>query len=404
MHQSPDDLSPPAPEQDDAAALPLIDLDSAPAHPPGRRKRVIQIGLLVAALVGVFVTFWRVILPTPAPGPPVALQPTALPRALNLLSNVNYGTLSLNGQPLPNEQALTVRLTGASPYTVTLDAPPFRPLSCPFPPPPPPPPYGFTPCVAGGEFTLDQQSVTILQLLFTLADLPAVQQQQITTLIPQVVRAEQTTTAPAQAAIVTDLPSDGTITSERLSEPLEASVSLVPIQQNGQAGTSCQGFVCTGSGVFQPNNALSGQFWAVTTPVALRWRFTTASGQVVSEVTFPISSSLTLFLSYAAVTGWQVGLLSPAQLSQDLTRLICSTGADLLAGEAQQHSGEYGWAVTTLADQGIGGCELSLQLNAIDQGHFVWRFGVLLAADARAQSTLPALPIASLADLAAVGG
>jgi hypothetical protein len=40
----------------------------------------------------------------------------------------------------------------------------------------------------------------------------------------------------------------------------------------------------------------------------------------------------------------------------------------------------------------------------VDQGHFIWRFGVLLAADASAHSTLPALPVALPADLAAVGG
>lgn len=402
MCQPSDDPLPISPDQQDGEALPLVDLESFPTRPSSRRKRIVQLGLLMAALV-VVVTFGKVVVPTTAPGPSAPLQPTALPQALNLLSNVNYGTLTINSQPLSNQQTQTIRLPSKPPYTITLEAPPFRTLSCPFPPPAPPAPYGFTPCLAGGEFTLDQQSVTTLQMLFTLADLPPAQQQQITTLIPQAVTAEQTITAPAQSFIVTGLPPDGTITTEQLSGPLEAGASLVPIPQNSQEGTSCQGFICTDSGVFHPNDALSGQFWAVTTPVALRWRFTTTSGQVVSEVTFPSTTALTLYLSYTAPIGWQVGLLSPAQLSRNLTQLFCSTGANMLAREAQQRTNEI-WEVTTLHDQGIEGCELGLQLNAIGQGLFVWRFGVLLAADAKAHSTLPTLPIATPADLAVVGG
>lgn len=404
MSQPSDEPVPISPDQGDGERLPLVDLDALPARPPSLRKRVVQVGLLLAALVMVMVTFWRVVVPTSAPGLPVPLQPTALPRALSLLSNINYGTLTLNGHPLSDQQTQTIRLPSKPPYTLTLNAPPFRPLSCPFPPPAPPAPYGFTPCLAGGEFTLNQQSVTTLQMLFTLADLPPAQQQQITSLIPQAVTAEQTITAPAQSFIVTALPPDGTITTERLPEPLEASAALIPSQQNGLGGTACQSFICTDSGVFQLNNALSGQFWEVTTPAALRWRFTTASGHVVSEVTFPIAAYPTLFLSYTATTGWQVGLVSPAQLSQDLTHLICSTGTGMLASAAQQQTNEGYWGATTLHDQGIEGCELSLQLNGVDQGQFVWRFGVLLAVDAKAHSALPTLPIATPADLAAVGG
>ena len=389
MSQPPDHPLPISSDQEDGAALPLVDLETLPTRPPAWRKRVVQIGLLLAALVVVIVTFWGIIVPKTLPGPPVLLQPAALPRALSILSNVNYGTLTINGQPQSNPLPMTIRLHSKPPYIITLEAPPFRPLSCPFPPPAPPAPYGFTPCLAGGEFTLNQQSVTTLQMLFTLADLPPAQQQQITTLIPQAVTAEQMITAPAQSFIVTGLPADGTITTERLSEPLEASASLVPSPQNSQEGTSCQGFLCTGSGVFPPNDALSGQFWEVTTPVALRWRFTTASGHIVSEVTFPIATALTLYLSYTVPAGWQVGLLSPAQLSQDLTQLFCPTGANMLASEAQQQTNEEYWDVTTLHDQGIEGCELSLQLNGADQGLFVWRFGVLLAADAQAHSTPP---------------
>ena len=404
MSQPPGNELPISPDQEDSEALPLVDLDTLPARPPIWRKRIVQIGFLLAALMVVLVTFRGIVVHHPPPGPPAPLQPTALPQALSLLSNVNYGSLSINGQPQSRPLPLLVKLPNTPPYTLTLEAPPFRPLSCPFPPSVPPTPYGFTPCLAGGEFTLDEQRVTTLQMFFTLADLPPAQQQQLTTLIPQVITAQQTITVPAQSAIVTGLLPDGTSSSERFPEPLEASASLVPSQQNSQEGTSCQSFLCSDAGSFPLNGALSGQFWQVTTPVALRWHFTTAGGQVVSAVTFPSATRLTLYLSYVAPTGWQVALLPSAQLSQDLAQLACSTGANQLVGEAQQHSGELDWGVTTLADQGIAGCELDLQLDAVDQGHFLWRFGVLLAADDLAHRTLPTLPMASPAELAAVEG
>ena len=404
MSQPPDEPLPTPPGQDDQEGLPLVDLDTLLTRPPSRRKRVVQISLLLAALVVVVVEFGHDALPKPHPGPPVHLQPTPLPRALSILSNVNYGTLTINGQPQPSLLPLVVTLRGQPPYTITLEAPPFRPLSCPFPPPSSLPPENFTPCLTGSEFTLEQQNVTTLQMLFTPADLPLDQQQQITALIPQTVTAQQTITAPAQSFIVTGLPPDGTITTERLSEPLSASVFLVPIRQDSQAGPFCQGFICTDAGGFLPNRSPPSQFWEVTTWVALRWRFTSANGQLVSDVTFPVPTTLTLFLSYVPATGWQVELLSSVQLSQHLTQLVCTTGMQMLAGELAGPLGNQGWDLTVLHDQGVQGCELEAAQQGSDEGQFVWRFGVLLAADAQAHSILPLLPIASSAEVAAVGG
>jgi hypothetical protein len=58
----------------------------------------------------------------------------------------------------------------------------------------------------------------------------------------------------------------------------------------------------------------------------------------------------------------------------------------------------------SLHDRGVEGCELGATINRVDGGSYVWRFGVLLAADAQAHSILPALPRASPAEIAAVGG
>jgi hypothetical protein len=49
------------------------------------------------------------------------------------------------------------------------------------------------------------------------------------------------------------------------------------------------------------------------------------------------------------------------------------------------------------------GCQLVGQHAQTDQATFLWRFGVLLAADPPAHRLLPALPLARPADTTAVG-
>jgi hypothetical protein len=60
--------------------------------------------------------------------------------------------------------------------------------------------------------------------------------------------------------------------------------------------------------------------------------------------------------------------------------------------------------MSPLHDNGLEGCELALQTaQGANAGHFVWRFGVLLAADRPAHTLLPSLPLAPASELAAVG-
>jgi hypothetical protein len=412
MSQPPDEQSLPPPISSDREALQIVDLDTIlPCH-SSRGKRMVPLSLLMATLVAVILTFWNIV-PKATPGSPTPSRPTPFPNALSIVSNVNFGTITVDGKEQPNPLPSTIRLGGGkSPSMITLKAPPFRPLSCPFPIPSPGTPWGgvigyingYSPCVAGTGFTLQKQNVSNLEMLFTLADLPKDQQQQITALIPEEVAAQQTITVPAQSPFVTGVTSNGQVSTSHLTGPLQASAFLVPTRQNSQEVPSCQGFICTDSGGFLLGGSLSGQFWEVTTPVALRWRITQPGGTVVSDVTFPFASMLTLYLTYSESTGWQLGLISPEQLRQVLNQVVCETGAELLGGDAQHFSDQLYWGVISLHDRGVKGCELSLQLNSQDQGHFVWRFGALLAADAKAHLTLPLLPMASPADLAAVGG
>jgi hypothetical protein len=415
MSQSPDEQSSPdlSSDHEEWEAAPIADLDHILNSRSPRGKRLVQVTLLLAMVAAVIFTLWDVVPKDGAGSPTPEFAP--LPSALSIVSNVNFGTLTINGveqaEPLPS----AIRLHGKSPYTITLKAPPFRPLTCPFPLPRPGTPWGgvigyidgFSPCVAGTGFTMQQQNVTNLEMLFTLADLPIDQQQQITALISNQVTAQQTFTVPAKSLFVSSLTKAGLATTARAPVALTATAFLVPSQQNGQPATSCLGYICADSGGFILGGSLSGQYWEVTTPVALRLLLRQTDGEVVSDVTFPFANMLTLYLSYNGSSGWQLGLLSSQQLSQDLTQVVCPTGSNMLASLAQQASNQLYWSATTLHDRGLDGCELSLQVNSGensgDQGEFVWRFGALMAANTQAHLTLPQLPMATPADLAAVG-
>ncbi|HLV97803.1 MAG TPA: hypothetical protein VKT82_03910 [Ktedonobacterales bacterium] len=407
MSQQPDDLSGASSAEDGEGALPLIELETLLSQPPSWRKRFTQLGLLLAALVVVLAAYWGLSRASAPSVPVIALQPTSPPPTVNVVSNVNYGVLTINGQPQRAAPPLTFRVSSQPPYTITLNAPPFQPLTCSYPPPRTSAPYVFHSCDAGGVVSVNQQASNKLEMLFTLADLPAAQQQQINTLITHGVTMQQTLAVPAQSVIAAGLSQNGTATTRHNSGPLSASVSLIPSAYLPRKGLYCFNLTCIGAAGFSANGTASVHGWQVLTPVTQRWRFTTASGQVVSDVTFssfPIL--LSLVLSYTAATGWRLGLALVSQpgLSAQLSQLFCDTGIQMLTQVQSKALGGAGWGVNVLHDRGAAGCALELTQGTADEGHFVWRFGALLAGDASAHQAFPTLPVASPAELAAVGG
>lgn len=398
-----EDMEPPLPsssDDDPGEQLPLIELDTLANQPPSQRKRLVQIGLALAALVVVFVTFWGVVRPKAPPVSVPHILPTEPPPTLLITSNVNYGTITINGQKQRGTPPLEVMMRTQPPYQITLDAPPFQSFTCTFP--------GGCGISGISLNTNNTHPVQSANLAFSAASLSSGQQSRVNALISHAISVQQEIAVPAGASVVTQLAQDGTINSKQAMEPLQATALLVPTASPNQNGFSCTGVICVdgfGGQTFSPSSASSGHLWQISSFAVLRWRFTTAAGAVVGEVTYPVTEEIPITLAYDAATGWQIAPQSSGQfLAEQLANAVSETGAEmLLAQQARYLSGE-GWNVSILHQQGIAGCELSLEQNNVDQGHFVWRFGVLLAADALAHSTLPTLPIASPDDLAAVGG
>ena len=392
--------SPTSPSEDDAGEqLPLVELETLLNQPPSRRRRLVEVGLGLAALIVVFVTFWGVIRPKAPPAPAVHAVPTEPPPTLLITSNVNYGTITINGQKQRGGPPLEVKMHTQPPYQITLDAPPFPPFTCTFP-------GGCAPDNIG----LDQNNRAVLStgLAFSAASLPSAQQSQVNALVSQAISVQQELDAPAGVSIATQLAPAGTINSQQATEPLHATALLVPLVSPNQNGFSCTGVICFnsfGGQTFSPSSAGSGHLWQITSFAALRWRFTTAAGAVVSEVTFPVSEQILLSLTYDAAAGWQIAPQSSGQfLTDQLAGAVNQTGAEMLLAEQARYLSGEGWQVQTLHQRGLAGCEYLLYQDDAEWGQFVWHFGVLLAADAKAHSTFPTLPIASPEDIAAVGG
>jgi hypothetical protein len=173
------------------------------------------------------------------------------------------------------------------------------------------------------------------------------------------------------------------------------------------AASSCVSFICS-----RPIDPLtivpaSGHQWSIQAAVTLRWSFSGASGTVVSDVSFwgnassdPVANTIPLFLSRNAVGDWTVPQNAPVpHVSYQLQGTFCFIGASILQ---QALMSDASASITTINDRGVQGCELLAFVNGVSQGTFLWRFGVLLAANAKAHGTYPQLPVAPPEEIAAV--
>jgi hypothetical protein len=141
--------------------------------------------------------------------------------------------------------------------------------------------------------------------------------------------------------------------------------------------------------------------WDIMVIVAARWRFSSTSGAPRADVQFQQASAILLSLAYGAARGWSIAPAAPpaGAIKYQLTNTFCETGEDILAQLVKTGAA---LSIGLSYDRGARGCELVLDVNAVDEGLYLWRFGVLLAADTRAQAAHPELPVAPPEEIAAV--
>ncbi len=410
MQEHTNDTTPLPPEGDlTDRSLPLTDLEQIGQRPPSWRKRLIHIGIILVVGGGIVLVTVGSLFKQATPLPPLAKSPPMMVIA----SNINYGTLTLDGKPQQGKlPELAPMPSGA--FTLTIDAPPFLPQSCHITSQH----TSLDRCqpLAIGSQTMTLNGITArvsfgVEIAFTASDLPATQRTQVQGLLTQRLSTKQAISVPMGSYFATDFGLPRNITSQRAAALLQATANLTTNayfigSSPDQQGYACDGFTCT-QGLTPTQIAglasLGGQNWLTSTPLAVRWRFTTAGGEPISAVVFPAVVMTPVDLVYTQKSGWQIAQPNsltgpPLDPTVVLPHVACLTGLLLLNDQISSTR------QMTVADHGVEGCLYALQANTQDLGQFLWRFGVLLAADAKAHATLPALPVAPPEEITAVEG
>jgi hypothetical protein len=247
--------------------------------------------------------------------------------------------------------------------------------------------------------------VVVVVLWFSSEDLPP----------SELARALANVTAPLQAVplrthvpigdyFATGLDAQGQILGQRAAAPLQADLLVTPTGLDDSGATFCND---TAAGcMLVPTPATAGQIgltWAVSASVTLQWQFTSSDGHVYHSAPNQAGNPIRLVLTYDAHVGWIVDQQGTEQLNGfGLPAAVMlapyGTVPTLLSNVAFQH----GYGISSLYDHGIEGSDLQLQTtDGRTLGSFVWRFGVLLAADAPAHALLPDLPLAPPSELSA---
>lgn len=391
--------------------------ERAGCYPATWHQRLIRLGILLVVTFLALTASLDTVLYAPArlftrPEPPLA------PPVVLVSSNLRAGQVTVNGQP--QTETLPLLFEGQHPSyvlsftaTITVEAPPFQRKVCQVTLPD----SLFSSLAAGSPCQVisleGMEPVTLhgvtarptfwVYIPFAAADLPLDQQQAVTSLLSQTLTTEQQTQVPAGAAVVTGTDRFWNLTSQRASTALEANAILSPPTQLDPHLTYCGTPLCP-LGTPAATLALPPGAWSIGVAVTLRWRFTDGAGTVFSDVSLPVVSQIPLLLAGDSGAGWRIlpaaeGDLSPsAQRATQFATLRCLGGSEAL----RQHGGRG--TILLLRDHGVEGCAFGLQTTESEPALFIWRFGVLLAANGSAQTQWPDLPLATPADRAAVEG
>lgn len=406
--QHPEDSAQFSEEETTDERLPLIEVESIINRPPSPRKRLVELGLAFMAGAVTLAVFWGVFFPkAPAPPAPYVRPTEALPTLL-ITSNVGYGTVTINGVVQRGSLPLTVTMHTQPPYTIILNAPPFRPGYCQIGDSNAarlPPNVGGS-CIQSGGFVDDdgKKPGVFLQINFSLDDLPPEQQSQVAALFPHAATFGKDVPIPARSYIVTSVTPAGAIGFQRTNEALQGTATFAPRLPFNEPAYACQDYICVNAG---PGDfsALPRDAWKIYVPMSLTWHFVNPTGEVVSDVTLPFADLVTLFLAYDQAQGWHLTSVSGSVSTDDqLAGLACSTGATVLQLQVLRQSSNEGWDISVLVGHGAEGRMLGLLHNSVVMGHFLWRFAVIMAADDQAHATLPSLPVAPPEEIAAVSG
>jgi hypothetical protein len=309
-----------------------------------------------------------------------------------VLSDVSFGVLTLNGRQLAaSPPVVTAFRRGMNTFVLT--APPFLPRTC----------QVSWPAVQIKGLCVvlsDQSYVAVVDFGLSGEDLPPDVRTRTLDSINTALRALPLgATVPAGEYVATGLDAHGRIVSERVAGGWHADLVPTATMLNFSGDLFCTGPACV------PLTASAAE-WVVSAGASVQWQYTTltAGGASRSSPSFE-AWSLRLILTTDAQGGWEIDQQRSEQLNGfslvlATQALVCRAGSNYL--DAHRPSDQLNSSV--VVDHGLEGCELQLTTRAgASVGTFIWRFGVLLAADAQAQALLPDLPKAPASAFTALG-
>ena len=343
-------------------------------------------------------------------------RPAPIVEQVALVSNVTFGTFTLNGKRLKGAPPQLVTLRNGS-NIITLTAPPFRPKSCTLVWPAQQPEGSDCGAGTGSQVVIGGRELTpflTLDVNLGIADLPA------------------DLTASARAAVAVAL-NDGALHStvpqgdyyalkedasrvpvvERASTAMRADLAFLLPGDSGGDPCAPRGF-CTGAVPFTGGEMLPANIWSISFSAQLQWTFTPPGAPPL--VSSPIGEGFPtqLWLVYDGAGGWLVTEPSDASvparsLSAQLSAGICFAGTMLLSNTGASMGQQFGTGTGGTSDHAVDGCAIQLLPNdgsgsATPLGNVIWRFGALLAADAGAHKLLPLLPVAPPDEVRALVG
>ncbi|MGO8949055.1 MAG: anti-sigma factor family protein [Ktedonobacterales bacterium] len=396
-----------------------------PALAVGTGKRLLQGLGAVAAVILLIVGFAEVLNRNSGSGGPAPTPQVINNESLIVVeSNLSFGSVTIDGATEVGKPPFFINLPSGE-VTVTYAAPPFRTESClvswAVPNSHPPLNVRGASCYSSDNFPevrgkMNGQPLgtsNALNFEFGLTDLPSNLQSTALDFVNQVVTpVSLSQTVPPGQYYATGLDGQGMILSRQATTSLSAQVSVVlPTAQDLASPISqCPVLICASQGLpLEPNSTKSvvaGKLWEVTIPRAMNWQFSLPGGQLVgSEHVGGIPSELGVTLVLDSHEMWH--LAQPANLLDELRQPIPQTFCGVEENELQSalayhHAGnQYSFNQPNLGVP--AGCEIQItQDNGPLIGTVVWRFGVLLAADAKTQSVYPWLPLAPQAEVDAV--
>lgn len=281
------------------------------------RRRVpvrIRVAQTVALLIVIAVAAGLVVhnlLVAPGHSQAGIATPTPIPLGpILLLSNVSYGTMTLNGAPLAGSPPLVATFR-RGPNTLTLTAPPFRPRTC---------HIQWPDRQTDGDCDL---STGVTQLHYVgglpvapvltvilpvhLEDLPtAAQTQALANVTGALQHIPPQTRVPAGDYIATGQEASGAIVSRRAAEPLQAELLAAATTLVFTGNVFCADPSCAPIGNVATGQPGSRAQWVVAADVSIHWQFSSSAGVVATSPSWSTQLPTSLVLIYDAQQGWTV--------------------------------------------------------------------------------------------------